>query len=204
MVHRKVRNLLVKIQAMEITKKIKRKEQLREEALAVATYLIQKDVLKKAFYEFHSLIALGQFINLGFVLVGSISAIYGLMVEMNGLGDKLKLKGSGNFPNWQETSNISGDDVGVEVDAGEIDLGIEVNPAELPTASEKLNVKEDEVTGKRVPLKKQEVEAPNMDDIDSIFGEKPRKKHKKGKDKEKKDGRDKKKKKKSAMDDIFG
>ena len=190
---------------MEITRLLKKRELLRQEAIDTAAYLFKKKVLKKALYEFHGIIALGQFINLGILLVGNVSSIYNILSEMDEVSDKLSLVGPTNLVKSVEEDD---DDMGVEV---------EMPPMKKISESETM-VRVTETTSKlgtisNTDLDSEPIVAPpfkekkeEIFDIDSIFGD-DRKKHKKalkGK-KEKKDRKEKKtKKKKNAMDDIFG
>lgn len=193
---------------MEVTKLVKKREQLRQEAIDTAAYLLKKRVLKKALYEFHGIIALGQFINLGILLVGNVSSIYNILVEMEDVGERLN---SVSLPNWANPVEDD-DDMGVEIDITEPVKGVETamdipDAKEDMTAPKKPEDKRDIDTATKEPEANQNMEtatnkpklSSSLDDINSIFGEKPRKKHKKER-KEKKD----KKKKKSAIDDIFG
>lgn len=186
--HRKVRTILTKVQTMEVTKLVKKREQLRQEAIDMAAYLLKKNVLKKALYEFHGIIALGQFINLGILLVGNVSSIYNILVEMEDVGEKINSVSVLNWANPVEDD----DDMGVEIDITE-------PLKEVETATEKSESNQDIETATKTPKLSSSL------DINSIFGEQPRKKHKKER-KEKKERKDKKdkKKKKSAIDDIFG
>lgn len=202
MVHRKVRSVLIKIHTIESTKLLKQREKIRNQTVEMVRYLVRKGLFQKAMYEFHSIIALGQFINLGFTLVGSISAIFDVLMQIDGLHEK-----SGFSAHQKQQKSMrkedSIDDIGEE-----IDLGVEVPmKAQIPKLVHETtgNPAENEKTEKEEPQKiKKPLFSSGLDDMDSIFSEQPRKKHKKSKDKEKKEKKDKKKKKKSAMDDIFG
>ncbi|SGZ55024.1 CIC11C00000005272 [Sungouiella intermedia] len=206
LVHRKVRTILVKFQTMEITKLLKKRELLRQEAIDTAAYLFKKKVLKKALYEFHGIIALGQFINLGILLVGNVSSIYNILLEMDEVSDKLSLVGPTNLVKSVEEDD---DDMGVEVEMPpmkkifESETTVRVTEATSKLGSiSNTDLDSEPIMAPPVKEKKEE----NAFDIDSLFGD-DRKKHKKalkGK-KEKKDRKEKKaKKKKNAMDDIFG
>lgn len=190
MVHRKVRNIVSNMQHMETAKQIRKKEQLRAEALNTAAFLIRKGLFRKIFYEVNSVIALGQFINLAFVLLGSISAIHAILVEMDGLDEKLIARKLAKPAIWQPNDDVD-DEIGQELD--EAELALSRNSANHLDRLEQDQPRENKRTF-------QETEPLALDDMDSIFGAKPKKK-KKVKDLSKKE---KKKKKKSAMDDIFG
>lgn len=64
--------------------------------------------MKRAYYHFNSVIALGQFVNLGFVLVASLSALRLLLMEIQGVG----VRGRQIEP--EEVAQVE-DDVGEEV-----------------------------------------------------------------------------------------
>lgn len=75
------------IYEIEEAKKIKRREQLQKQVVATANHLVLR-VMNRAYYHFNSVIALGQFVNLGFVLVASVSALRSLLLEIEGVGDR--------------------------------------------------------------------------------------------------------------------
>ncbi|KAF3988726.1 hypothetical protein FT663_03209 [Candidozyma haemuli var. vulneris] len=87
MLHRGVRKVLRGIYEIEEAKKIKRREQLQKQVVATANHLVLR-VMNRAYYHFNSVIALGQFVNLGFVLVASVSALRSLLLEIEGVGDR--------------------------------------------------------------------------------------------------------------------
>ncbi|PVH13518.1 uncharacterized protein CXQ87_001623 [Candidozyma duobushaemuli] len=87
MIHRGVRKVLRGIYEAEETKKIKRREEIQKEVVSTANHLVLR-VMKRAYYHFNSVIALGQFVNLGFVLVASLSALRSLLMEIPGVGGR--------------------------------------------------------------------------------------------------------------------
>lgn len=184
--HRCIRKILRKIYEFEETKKHVIKQRLHAETLALARSMIKTRLFTRCYYSFNGIIALGQFVTLGLTLVGSLSALYALTMKIRGLTDTLAsitLKTSlGN------SKRISG----VPETALDDDLGEEILFEEKPTV-----VKNQEGEAMRKPHEP----APKrkLDDIESIFGDKPKKKKK-----EKKEKKPKEKKKKSAIDDIFG
>lgn len=103
-VHRGVRKVLRGIYEAENAKKIKRREKLQSQVVLTANYLVLR-VMKRAYYHFNSVIALGQFVNLGFVLVASLSALRLLLMEIEGVGGR----------NVMEEKIEVQDDVGEEV-----------------------------------------------------------------------------------------
>lgn len=173
MVHRGVRKVLRGIYEVEEAKKIKRREQLQKEVVVTANHLLLR-VMSKAFHHFHGVIALGQFVNLGLVLVANLSALRALLQEIEGVG-KREMKVEEPLPVEVD------DDIGEEV-AYEL-----VSKPPIPKKIE-IEVKPE----KRTPVI----------DIDHLSQDHEKKKKKKSKlDSEKKK---KKKKSKSVMDDIFG
>lgn len=196
--HRKVRTILDKFITMEFTKLVKKRDQLRKEAIDVAAYLLKKKVLKKALYEFHGIIALGQFINLGILLVGNVSSIYNILVDMEGVSENItsreRIAGETSLT-WANVEDD--DDLGVEIEVAN-QKEIVKTPKEMEVIWE-AETNTVEAKTDRDSRKTPKLSSP-MVDIDSIFGDQPRRKHKK----EKKEKKEKKKKKKSAIDDIFG
>lgn len=197
LVHRKVRNVLERMQKMADTKSLKEKEKLKSETVELVNYIMKKQIFKKAMYEFYTIVALGQFINLGLTLIGSISAIYDLLVQIEGLGQRSSVKVVKKHVAVEE------DDLGEEIDMnsvkrpknpedGERNSIVSQLGQELGSISEKRRLDEEET----LKTSKMSITDFNMD---TLFDQ-PKKKHKKVK----KDKKDKKKKKKSAIDDIFG
>lgn len=76
-IHRKVRKI-IKL-AYSSANKLK-----PERILEVIKYLVLGKVFRKAFFEFNGIVALGQYINLGFALLGSVSAIYSILTQVEG------------------------------------------------------------------------------------------------------------------------
>lgn len=107
MFHRGVRKVLRGIYEAEETKKIKRREEIQKEVVLTANHLVLR-VMKRAYYHFNSVIALGQFVNLGFVLVASLSALRLLLMEIQGVGVR------GRQVEPEEVAQVE-DDVGEEV-----------------------------------------------------------------------------------------
>lgn len=105
MIHRGVRKVLRGIYEAEETKKIKRREEIHKEVVLTANHLVLR-VMKRAYYHFNSVIALGQFVNLGFVLVASLSTLRLLLMEIQGVG--------GRQVRREEVAQVE-DDVGEEV-----------------------------------------------------------------------------------------
>lgn len=209
LVHRKVRNVLERMQKMQDTKSLKEKEKLKTETVELVNVIVKKQIFKKAMYEFHTIIALGQFINLGLTLVGSISAIYDLLVQIEGLGQKSSVKVERNQVEIEE------DDLGEEIDISALERPKKIEKGEGNSIMSQLGQESESLLGKRNLDENESLNTSKMPisdfNMDTLFDQ-PKKKHKKDK-KDKKDKRDKKertdkkekkKKKKSAMDDIFG
>lgn len=89
-VHRDIRKLIEHIHGSTEEKKIVQRERRREQALDLAAHMIRSGVFTKAYYDFNSVIALGQFIALGMVLVACLSKLHGLVLEMDGLRERLR------------------------------------------------------------------------------------------------------------------
>lgn len=193
MIHLNIRKILRKAYNMESAKKIRVKEKLRLEALAIARYMLRKKLFTKAFFEFNGIIALGQFITLGFGLLGVTSSIFSLLSEIDGIRDS-----HGNKVQKKPEVLVTGDDeddLGVEVEMPAIEPPKTISSFDLnkiePLLKLELKAKRKKKRSNEEGQEKQA--ATEKDDIASIFGDTSSKKKKK-----------KTKKSKSAMDDIFG
>lgn len=109
MIHRGVRKVLRGIYEAQEAKKIRRREELEKEVAAVASHLLTR-VMGKAFYHFHSVIALGQFVNLGFVLVANLSALRSLLLEIEGVQSRRHMQ-----EKPLKSVKIDADDIGEEL-----------------------------------------------------------------------------------------
>ncbi|GEQ72042.1 hypothetical protein JCM33374_g5728 [Metschnikowia sp. JCM 33374] len=186
--HRNVRKILRKIYDFEVTKKHILKQRLHNEAVAIARFMVKKRIFSSCYYSFNGVVALGQFISLGLTLLASLSALHNLIMSIDGLASKLEATKMPSVAEKGVTSHAS------SVIPEDDDLGEEIVFTEKPAPLRR--EKEDPIlmnTPITVPKRK-------FEDIDSIFGEKPKKKKEKKEKKEK----NKLKKKKSAIDDIFG
>lgn len=206
LIHRKIRHVVQDLRALENTHNPKKRAALRRQIVGCAAYLVHKNIMKKALYEFHSIIALGQFINLGLVLVGSVSAIYGVLVEIDGVDDFHSARIS-----RRPVLAVADDDIGEEIEVGHMPVHGEFRErsgekdGSKTTKTEKLEKK----LKNSIPL---ESKSEGISPMDAIFGDRPKKRktdRKEGEgDKERRDKKDKKRKKKSksknAIDDIFG
>ncbi|ODV77997.1 uncharacterized protein CANTADRAFT_69409 [Suhomyces tanzawaensis NRRL Y-17324] len=87
--HRKLRKIVklsIDIEKLSSKPKIQAKN---DQILETIRYLIKNQVFKKAYYEYNGILALGQFINLGFALLGSLSKIYALFMEIDGVKEHI-------------------------------------------------------------------------------------------------------------------
>lgn len=199
MIHRNIRKLIEHIHGSTDARKILDRERHREAALEVACYLLKKRLFSKAYYEFNGIIELGQFSTLGMVLVACLSKLYTLVLEIEGLRERLRLPAAGRKP--EKTT---------EVNSFEEELGEEVVLPTKPDTKPEAQTKPEVPTEPEASRKddSRHFEQPKVEamlghgekrslDMESIFGtDKKAKKAKKPK-------LDKKKKKKSAIDDIF-
>lgn len=186
MIHRNVRKILFKLRSIDDTKKILMKERLHREAVAVARYMIKKGVFKKASYDFNSIIALGQFVTLGMVLVASLSAIYSLVSELHDAASVRVEEPKARKPTKVEAFT----DLGEEINEDLLKLPFVVN--------ESLNFALDdpkrELRYDSLKEKKYKVTELKKSENKNLMREKTKNKNQK---------RDKKKKR-NAIDDIFG
>lgn len=188
MIHKRTRQILKKAYSMEHAKKFKVKERLRQETVAIAKFMVNRSLFSKAYYEFNGIIALGQFINLGLALVGSLSAIYSVVSEIQAIS----ITGTTENKNGSKVLQVDDDDIGIEIEwnLASAEKHLEEAQAQKHNTSE---VKKKDGKKRRHEEKDIKTEQ-NVDDIASIFGDVPKKKKKKAKSKQKK----------SAMDEIFG
>lgn len=179
MLHRNVRKILLKLRAVDDTRKILHRERLRGEAASIARHMVRRGVFSKASYNFNGIIALGQFVTLGMVLVANLSAIHSILVE---LSDEYKPKPAAAVT----TAKPDADDIGEEIPlryATPTTAGLQEMPKSVDSTGQlvknafEYRVSKDILKGKEKRDKKQ--------------------KKKKGKEK-------KKTKKRNAIDDIFG
>lgn len=167
MIHRGVRKVLRGIYDAQEAKKIRRREELEKEVAAVASHLLTR-VMEKAFYHFHSVIALGQFVNLGFVLVANLSALRSLLLEIEGVQSRRHMQ-----EKPLKSVKIDADDIGEEVT---IDLVSKPEPLpEVRTIdlfediAPKKRSREEPDSGKSEKKKKKK-KKKSKSAIDDIFG----------------------------------
>lgn len=177
---------------------------------------LHKKIIPSSYWVFMGVVELGQFTNIGFTLIGSISRLRELLSKIDGIHSTTQLKPTviENQSNKGNNTKRKLDELSVE---SEVDFGEAVNVDELESVIESKE-NDDKIKNKDVqPAEKVEVEAPiskrqkpnNV--MDDIFGSSlPKEKvnikendKDKGK-KAKKEKKSKKKKAKNAIDDIFG
>lgn len=203
--HRYVRKIIkLAVDIARIKSKAK-KEHKQKQIVDIIVYLDLRKVFTKAYYEFNGVIALGQFINLGLTLVGNLTKIWAILMQVGGIKDNKRVQ-----VQQMNLTNIvidSGDDLGEAITFEDTILETatstkrKVNDNISSVVKKK---KKSSATSSRVTLAEPERDStPNSTSnksidsmsMDDIFGDtkKPKKKEKK-----------KKKLAKSAMDDIFG
>lgn len=144
---------------------------------------LKGSVIPKLYYAFNTVIAQGQYITLGFALVGSLAKVYSLVSSVDltqGISILNRMLSDVSVKERKELllDLEVGQTIGVPLDAQ--DLGEEISMEQLSSIN-------------KPKLKR------GSDVMDNIFGS-----DKKKSKKEKKDKKDKKKKKKSLIDEIFG
>lgn len=213
MLHRNVRKILAKLRSINETKKILRKDRLYQEAVNIARHMVNKGLFKKASYDFNGIIALGQFVPLGLVLVANLSAIYTVVAELAdaNIGQLLK-------PAVPQKRNVCDpDDVGEEIhlsvplsldsiddDSGSLVGSKEPKKGDYDFAIEEKKTKRSKSNYEK-SVKSETTETTEKHEITGMTRIEKQKKSKKLKDKDSKENKTKKiKKKRSAIDDIFG
>lgn len=120
--HRRVR-IVLKLAMDWRSDHIRKKEVIKEKLLSNIKYLVKR-VMAKAYYEFNGIIALGQFINLGFTMLGNLSKLHGILIGFGGVSDTLKLKLGSILVG---TSHDSEDDIGEVVEFPEIPKSLKIS-----------------------------------------------------------------------------
>lgn len=77
--HRKLRLISITLLEAVNSKDREVRSKRKDEGLDLICYLFKKNILKRAYFEFNGIIALGQYITLGLALIGSLSKIYCLL-----------------------------------------------------------------------------------------------------------------------------
>ncbi|KAG0690005.1 hypothetical protein C6P40_004056 [Pichia californica] len=178
-------------------------------------YLFKK-IIPNSYWIFMGVVELGQFTNIGFVLIGFISRLYNLLSKIDGIDINIKFQKIIN----NSTNNIKMNQQQQLIKENDDDLGevIELNDVESVENSIKEYLKEEEEEEEEESTEKEKKEEEKDEDIinaplkkksksnnimDDLFGSAKSLKKEKVKD-----GKDLKKKKKkksnNAIDDIFG
>lgn len=176
-------------------------------------YLFKK-IIPNSYWIFMGVVELGQFTNIGFVLIGFISKLYNLLSKIDGIDINIKFQKIIN----NSTNNIKMNQQQQLIKENDDDLGevIELNDVESVENSIKEYLKEEEEEEEstekekkeeekdediiNAPLKKKSKSNNIMDDLFGSAKSLKKEKVKDGKDLKKK----KKKKSNNAIDDIFG
>lgn len=119
--HRRVR-IVLKLAMDWRSDHMRNKEVIKEKLLSNIKYLVKR-VMAKAYYEFNGIIALGQFINLGFTMLGNLSKLHGILIGFGGVSESLKLKLGSILVG---TSHDSDDDIGEAIEFPEIPKSLKI------------------------------------------------------------------------------
>ncbi|KAI5962415.1 RMP1 [Candida pseudojiufengensis] len=217
---RKLRKILkLQIDINRIKNKIKI-EHKKKEIIKLANYLIK--ISRQAYWNYNSILVLGQFLTLGLALIGNLAKIYCLLLDIPGVnnGKKPITINMDNVNNVSDVSKIfphdGEDDLGEEVNLEELEkankensevnvgTSVEQNVEQAPTetiSSSKENQSSGKVPSEEIETAKvtRKRKANTDSSIDDIFGNKKQKKKKAATN-----GISKKKKKvKTSIDSIF-
>ncbi|KAK6463959.1 hypothetical protein DFJ63DRAFT_56977 [Scheffersomyces coipomensis] len=122
--HRQIRNIM-KLSVDSLRIKPSKQDKISHKCHQIDNlvhYLLKK-IFRKAYFEFNNIITLGQFISLGFTLVGLLSKLYTILIDISGQkGDKsldqLKLAMSSTIEKTLKVTGVSyigDDDLGEEI-----------------------------------------------------------------------------------------
>lgn len=175
-------------------------------------YLYNK-IIPNSYWIFMGVIELGQFTNIGFVLIGFISNLWNLLSNIEGIN--INLKFGKILQNWKkldfvnnnESINSKVDDLGEIVNIetlNNIENNEESSNLELSIKSSdcfKSTENNNDVLNSQI-TETQTVKPKSNNIMNELFGSSNKEKKSKIKEKEKK--KKKKDKKKNAIDDIFG
>lgn len=173
----KLLQLFDKLQSMP-----KKASTIHNKILEICTYLLLRRIFTKVYYELNTILALGQFIALGFALIAMLARVRTLVLEINGV-DSI------------HQANVEAQAIG-ETHGNLDEIGEEIEPE----TKVKNDVKEEKmkVKNEAPKLEPNNEHSENKDLRREVPNERKR-------TKESKSGKPKKKKKaKSAIDDIFG
>ncbi|KAH3685131.1 hypothetical protein WICPIJ_003898 [Wickerhamomyces pijperi] len=154
-------------------------------------------IVKDCYRSFNGVIALGQFITLGMVLIGMLAKVHGEISKIQGVDDvsysaqKQRQKSGGHEFHNMDIGEEIGEEINVEIQGSSAKEQI----AQPPVTQEPLSMAVMSTISKDQQQQKKKKKTKPIVDGSSV--NKVTKPNKEGKDK-------KKKKKKSAIDDIFG
>lgn len=181
----------------------KTNEHKNKEILRIAR-VIKFHIVKDCYRSFNVIIALGQFITMGMVLIGMLARIHGEICKIDGIDDipstRKAAAAAAQIPNHHKGLNMldSGEEIGEEIKPDNDYTMEEDSIIQPPVIDEPLSF----IQTTNLALKKKKKKATatattKLTDLKTVSGQvsKPS-----TIEKEKK----KKKKKKSAIDDIFG
>lgn len=154
-IHRKLRFIIKLLIDIERCKKEEVIRYKQSQVVDTCNYLVTL-VLKKAYYEFNCIITLGQFIKLGFVLVGLSSRIFDILVNVKGVDSKgVEIK--------QEVVIDTNDDLGEEIVEDEV---IVTKQEEITKEAIKRPIEDiDAINPKKKKKEKKKKKKSVMDDI---------------------------------------
>lgn len=157
----------------------------------MARHMIRSGFFQKASYDFNSIVALGQFVTLGMVLVASLSAIYSVVAEIEDSGKDVRDRAHDLKVQSAKSESLKADidDIGEEVLLG---ASLSYTPVRTVDIDELLKKNETTYYEKKKTSEYKVLKEPKE------RKEKKVKKEKREKEKKKKD------KKRTAIDDIFG
>lgn len=177
------RNVLKLLQLFdELHSTPKKVTTIHNKILEICTYLIRRKIFTKVYYELNTILALGQFIAIGFASLAMLARVRTLVLEIKGVDRLYKVNVEA-----QAIGDTHGDsdEIGEEIER-EIKVKNEVKEEEMKVKNEipKLELRNEQSEDKEIRR-----EVPNE----------------RKRTKELKSSKPKKKKKaKSAIDDIFG
>lgn len=158
MVHRNVRKILTRLITIESETKVKVKQALHSETVSIAVHLLKK-VFRQAYFAFNTIIALGQFINLGLVLVGLLSALQGHLLKIEGVEKALN-----STPKAKPKEQVE------DVQDPDVDLGVAVEPAVSSIEQTAFVPPPPKHLSKPKKMKKLKKSKKSKNAIDDIFG----------------------------------
>ncbi|ODV97908.1 hypothetical protein PACTADRAFT_401 [Pachysolen tannophilus NRRL Y-2460] len=159
-----------------------RGKNLKERQLGIVKYLLRY-IIPDSYSAFYSILNLGQFITSGFALIGCLSKIYGILIEVKD-NSKENISKIGIRQEILDFA-VNRQDIGEEIVATKFEIDDNDNNDNDINKLEKMVMEQEK----------------GMDFIDEVFG---KNKTEKKKQKKKKKDKTTKQKKRSVIDDIFG